>query len=69
MRKNSAYYYKSYDRINFNEIERITNECFNDYGFNLGSNKRREFDYDDLLSKTNCQSLKKMIKSKKNVNG
>ena len=46
--------------LNFSERERITRECFNDYGLNLGSNKRREIDYDNLISKYNCRNLKKI---------
>ncbi len=60
MRKHCSDYYKCYDMLNFSERERITRECFNDYGLNLGSNKRREIDYDNLISKYNCRNLKKI---------
>ena len=66
MRKHVSYYYKSYDNLNFSEIERITNSCFNEYGYNLDSNKRHELDYDALFERTNCQNLKKLVKPKKN---
>ncbi len=65
MRKHVSYYYKSYDNVNLNEVERINNVCFNDYGYNLDSNKNRNIDYDELITKYNCQNLKKLIKPKK----
>lgn len=64
MRKNCSYYYKCFDRVNLSEFDRINNEYFNDYGFNLGSNKNREFDYESLIEKNNCK-VKKEINNQK----
>ena len=64
MRKHCSYYYKSFDRVNLSEFDKINNEYFNEYGFNLGSNKNREFDYDSLIEKTNCKTRKKVINPK-----
>ena len=64
MRKHIDYFYKCYDRIYSNELERINNECFNDYGYNFDSNKNRKFDPDENVRKTNYNKCKSKLKDK-----
>ena len=64
MRKHIDYFYKCFDRVNFNEQERIFNECFNEYGYNFSSNSRRNIDKDEMLKKTNYQVCQKNLKEK-----
>ncbi len=64
MRKNINYFYKCYDKQNENGIDRIVNERFNEYGYNLDSNKKRIIDYDELARKTDYKNVKKSFQIK-----
>lgn len=65
MRKHVDYFYKCYDKINDSELDRICNECFNEYGYNFDSNKRRVMDYDEVAKKTNYNACKNKGKEKR----
>ncbi|MCI8393891.1 MAG: hypothetical protein HFH86_00195 [Bacilli bacterium] len=52
MRKHISYYYKSYDGQYQNELERKIQECCNDYGYNLETNRRREMNIDESAAKS-----------------
>lgn len=62
MRKHIDYYYKCYDKQNENNMDRIINERFNEYGYNFDSNSKRIIDYDAMLQK---KSYKTCIEQKK----
>lgn len=61
MRKHIEQYYKSYDQNNLSEMDRKLNECFNDYGYNLESNKKRTIDLDSLCVKSGPHCLNKHL--------
>ncbi len=65
MRKHIDYFYKCYDKKDTNEMERIVNERFNEYGYNFDSNSKKNIDYDALASKTNYTNCKKKISENK----
>ena len=65
MRRHNDYYYKSYDRNYLNEQDRICNECFNEYGYNFDTNKRKTINEEVNLKKTNYQQSLKKIEPKK----
>ena len=44
--KQIEYYYKASDLENTDDLEKKQFETYNDYGYNLGSNKRRIVDYE-----------------------
>lgn len=64
MRKHTDYFYKCYDKVYSSELERTYNEAFNEYGYNFESNKRREFNYDEQVTKTNYNACKNKLKGK-----
>lgn len=59
MRKNELLYYKSFDGNNLSEIDRKLNECFNEYGYNMESTKRRTIPLDEVACKTGpyCRNM------------
>ena len=65
MRKHIDYFYKCYDKVYSSEVDRICNESFNEYGYNFETNKRREFNYDELIKKTNYNQSKSKSKKRK----
>jgi hypothetical protein len=65
MRKHIDYFYKSYDGEVVNNLERQTMEYFNDYGYNLESNRRRTKSLDDCCKKTGPNCLQSHIKREK----
>ncbi len=64
MRKHIDYFYKCYDRIYDDELQRRQIEAFNEYGYNFDSNNRREFQ--ENFGKTNYQECQKRIRNKEN---
>lgn len=58
MRKHIENYYKSYDGIHENEIERKEQQFFNEYGYNFDSNQKRTTNLSELASKTKPQCLR-----------
>jgi len=56
MRKHINLYYKTFDGNNLSELDRKLNECFNDYGYNLESQRRRTISIDEVAAKSgpNC---------------
>ena len=65
MRRHIDYYYKCYDRNYLNEQDRIFNECFNDYGYNFDTNKRKATDPDEYAKKISFKNYQNKIESKK----
>lgn len=65
MRKHIDLYYKCYDGNNLNEMERKINECFNEYGYNFESNRKRHISLDDMASKSGPRCLEKRINQEK----
>ena len=51
-------YYKGYDIESKNRLEKFQNEYANPYGYNLGSNVRRDIDYDKNAAFTNQNVIK-----------
>lgn len=56
MRKHISLYYKSFDGTKCSEMDRKINECFNEYGYNMESNRRKTVTLDETSCKTgpNC---------------
>lgn len=65
MRKHIDLHYKSYDGFNLNEMDRKMVECFNEYGYNFESNKKRTMSLDSLASKSGPYCLHKSIPKEK----
>lgn len=65
MRKHIELYYKSYDGINLSEMDRKIVECFNEYGYNFESNKKRTISLDSIASKSGPYCLNKRIQKEK----
>ena len=61
MRKHVELYYKSFDQNNLSEIDRKINECFNDYGFNFESTKKRTTSLDTICCKSGPHCLSKHL--------
>ncbi len=64
MRKHIDYFYKCYDKMNENEIERTCNERFNEYGYNFDTNRKRVINYDELARKTDYKNVKNSFNNK-----
>ena len=64
MRKHIMDYYKSYDGKYENGIEKIIREQFNEYGYNFDTNRKREIDYDALVTKTDYKNVKNALETK-----
>ncbi len=64
MRKHIDYFYKSYDGMYLNELEKINNEAFNEYGYNFDSNRQRIIDIEKQVSRTNYNNCKKKLQEK-----
>lgn len=64
MRKHIDYYYKCYDKQNENNLDRIANERFNEYGYNFDGNSKRNINYDELARKTDYKNVKNSFQSK-----
>lgn len=64
MRKHIDYFYKCYDKMYQEELERIQTECFNEYGYNFDTNTRRTMDKDEWIKKTNYNQCKKKLRKK-----
>ena len=64
MRKHIDYFYKCYDRQNENNIDKIVNERFNEYGYNFDTNRKRNIDYDELARKTDYKNVKNSFQTK-----
>ena len=61
-----AYYYKGYDISNKNNLERLSMELANPYGYNFYSNSRRIVDKDRKVNEINQDFVKnKEFNSKK----
>ena len=58
MLKFSNYYYKGYDILNKNRLEKLMFEYNNPYGYNLDSNEKRYIDYDYVVTHTNQDYIK-----------
>ena len=56
MRKHISLYYKSFDGNNASEMDRKLNECFNEYGYNMESTRKRTISLDEVSCKSgpNC---------------
>ena len=65
MRKNVDYFYKSYDGSPLSELERKEVEYFNDYGYNLESNRRRVIALDSVAKKSGPNCLQRHMKREK----
>jgi hypothetical protein len=65
MRRNVDYFYKSYDGTPTNDLERRTMEYFNDYGYNLETNRRRIKAIDDCSKKSGPNCLQRHLKREK----
>lgn len=52
------YYYKGYDVSNKNNLERLTMEYINPYGYNFAANTRRKIDRDRKCSQINQDFVK-----------
>ncbi len=65
MRKHISLYYKSYDGNSGSEMERKLNECFNEYGYNLESSKRKEILLDETACKSGPNCLRKCLNREK----
>ena len=61
MRKHIDYYYKCFDKESDNEVDRIVNERFNDYGYNFDTNRRKVVNEENIkkIRYKNCLKLKK----------
>ncbi len=61
MRKHIDYYYKCFDKESDNEVDRIVNERFNDYGYNFDTNRRKVINEENMkkICYKNCLKLKK----------
>ncbi len=61
MRKHIDYYYKCFDKESDNEVDRIVNERFNDYGYNFDTNRRKVVNEENMkkICYKNCLKLKK----------
>ena len=44
--------------------EKIIREQFNEYGYNFDVNRKREINYDALVSKTDYKNVKKTLETK-----
>ena len=64
MRKHIDYFYKCYDRQNENNIDKIVNERFNEYGYNFDTNSKRTINYDELARKTDYKNVKNSFQTK-----
>lgn len=64
MRKHIDYHYKCYDKQNENNIDKIVNERFNEYGYNFDSNSQRWINYDELARKTDYKNVKNSFHTK-----
>lgn len=49
--RSEEYYYKSADIDNLSDLEKKKYEYFNEYGFNLDSNKRKNYDLERYAEK------------------
>ena len=56
MRKHLSLYYKSFDGSKCSEMDRKLNECFNEYGYNMESNRKKTISLDEVSCKSgpNC---------------
>lgn len=57
--KEENYYYKGFDITDFNKKEKLVNEYFNPYGYNISSNKKRIIDYNFKSTHTNQDNKRK----------
>lgn len=66
MRKHIELYYKTFDQNNLSEMDRKIYECFNDYGYNFESTRKRTISLDSIASKSGPNCLQKhVIKGKR----
>ncbi len=64
MRKHIDYFYKCYDKMYLNDLEKINNETLNEYGYNFDSNKRRIINEEEQTFRTNYNNCKKKLQEK-----